>query len=218
MLEFLNSIGPILLLLLGWLMGLLSPGIADRIRRGYRRRDLMRAVLDELLTLQHVMAIVAYRIRARNMAVTNDFLETIIPIVENYKGPDRVERMIEAIKASRKLPQDQRIATHQAIQKPNASLSLRQYSLPLITTQISDLTICSLVFQRAVLHVRFHLDLCNQFVPHSQALHEKTFSDLSPENREAVTANLEQGYREYGDRAELIVEAIKAINNQYGQA
>jgi hypothetical protein len=217
MLEFLNGIGPVLLLILGWLMGLLSPGIAERIRRGYRRRDLMRAVLDELLGLQHVLAIVAYRIRARNMAVTNEFLDAIIPTVENYKGPDRVERMIEAIKTSRTLPEGQRAAIEHAAQKPNVGLALRQYSLPLITTQLSDLIICSLAFQRAVLHVRFHLDLCNQFVPYSQALHDRTFSDLSPEDREAVIANLEQGYREYGQRAELIVKAIRAIDDQYGR-
>jgi hypothetical protein len=110
--------------------------------------------------------------------------------------------MIEAIKTARNLPEDQRAAIDHAMRKPNVGLGLRQYSLPLITTQISDLPICSLAFQRAVLHVRFHLDLCNQFVPYSQALHDKTYSDLSPENREAVVANLEQGYREYGDRAE----------------
>ena|ERR1035437_3078835 len=125
--EFLNGIGPVLLLLLGWLMGLTSPGIAERIRRGYRRRDLMRGVLDELLGLQHVLAIVAYRVRARNMAMINDFLDSIIPIVENYNRPDRVERMIEAIKNSRQLPEEQRAAIHQAMQRPNVSLSLRQY-------------------------------------------------------------------------------------------
>ena len=216
MFEFLSSIGPVLLLLLGWLMGLLSPGIAERIRRGYRRRDLVRAVLDELLGLQHLMAIVAYRIRARRSEVTNDFLDAIIPVLNNYKGPDRIEGMIEAIKTSRNIPEDERTTIHEAMRKPNVGLSLRQYSLPLITTQISDLTICSLAFQRAVLHVRFHLDLCNQFVPYSQALNDRTFSDLSPENREAVITNLEQGYKEYGDRAERIVEAITAIDDQYG--
>jgi hypothetical protein len=193
-----------------------SSGLAGPNQCGYRRRDLIRGVLDELLSLQHLMAIVAYRIRSRNMLVTNAFLDAIIPILENYKGRDRVEQMIEAIKDSRKLPDDQRTAIHQAMKKPNVSLALRQYSLPLITTQTSDLTICSLDFQRAVLHVRFHLDLCNQLVPYTQTLHEKTFSDLSPENREAVIANLEQSYRQYGDRAELIVEAIKALDNQYG--
>ncbi len=218
MIEFLNSIGPLLLLLLGWLMGLVSPGIADRIRRGYRRRDLERAVLDELFGLQHVMAIVAYRIRARRMAVTNEFLDAIIPTVDKYKGPDRIEALIEAIKGARNLPEDQRAAIDKAMSRPNVSLALRQYSLPLIATQISDLTICSIAFQRAVLHVQFHLDLCNQFVPHSQALHDKTFSDLTPENRDAVIANLEQGFREYGDRAERIVEAIKAIDDQYGRS
>jgi hypothetical protein len=148
------------------------------------------------------------------MSVTNDFLDSIIPVVENYKGPDREEQMIEAIKKTRKLPEDQRAAVYQALQKPNAGLGLRQYSLPLITTQIADLTICSLDFQRAVLHIRFHLDLCNQAVPESQSLLQKTFSDLSPGNREALIGNLEQVYRGYGNQAEIIVQAIKALANR----
>ncbi len=197
-------------------MGLFSPLITERIRRASRRRDLIRGVLAELHFLQQVMALAAYTIRCRSMAVTDDFLDAIIPTLENYKGPDRDEQGIEAIKNSRKRPEDQRAAIHQAMRKPNAGLTLRQYSVPLITTLIPDLTICSSAFLQAVLHIRFHLDQCNQVVPPSQALLDKTFSVLSPENEDAVKGNLEQMYRQYGNRAELIVKAIKEIDDQFG--
>ena len=55
--EYLKQIETILTILLGWLLGLLTPGIAERIRRPYRRRDLMWAVVDEMLGIQHTMAV-----------------------------------------------------------------------------------------------------------------------------------------------------------------
>jgi hypothetical protein len=45
MVEFLRPFDTILTILLGWLLGLLTPSIAERLRRLYKRRDLVRAVV-----------------------------------------------------------------------------------------------------------------------------------------------------------------------------
>jgi hypothetical protein len=76
----------ILTILLGWLLGLLTPGIAERIRRPYRRRDLMQAVIDEMLGLQFAMAIVAFLIRSRRAELSDAFLDEIVPIIDAYHG------------------------------------------------------------------------------------------------------------------------------------
>jgi hypothetical protein len=47
---------------------LLTPGLAERIRRPYRRRDLTQAIVDEMLGLQYTMAVVVYNIRERLVA------------------------------------------------------------------------------------------------------------------------------------------------------
>ena len=59
MLEYLKQLEPVLTILVGWLLGVLTPGIVERIRRPYRSRDLRLAVVDEMLGLQYKMAIIA---------------------------------------------------------------------------------------------------------------------------------------------------------------
>lgn len=97
-------------------------------------------------------------------------------------------------------------------------MALRQYSVPLFATQIADLAICSRGFQRSVLRIRYHLDLYNQLVSYTQSLFEKTYNKPSPEDRAALIANQERGYRDAGVRAEIIVHAIGDLHKQYGSA
>ena len=212
MLEF----NTVLTILLGWLLGLLTPGIADRIRRPYRRRDLMRAVVDEMLGLQYIMALLAYEIRSRHARLSDAFLNEILPIFEAYNGPDRIEGMVTVIKEARLLSEEKRKAAYQAIGKPAAAMSLRQYSIPLLATQIADLSICSVELQRSVLNVRYHLDLYNQVASYTQSQYEMSFSNPGPHDRAALVTNHENGTIDAGKRAETILHAIADLRNRYG--
>jgi len=208
MLEKLKPFEPILMLVLGWAMGLLAVPITERIRRRYRKRDLMQAVLEELFGLQYTMALVAYRIRARSAEITDEFLDSILPIVEKYAGPDSQPRIVDGIKNLRKQPEKDRIAQHLAVKNPNAGILLKQYALPLLGAQIADLAICALPFQRTVLNIRYQLDLFNQSVPYLQTLFDKTFTVTDAQNRQTLINNMEEGYRDLARRAETMVKAI----------
>src|SRR5438876_102166 len=157
MLEFFSDNKPVIMLLFGWALALLTPMIAEHNRRRYRRRDLTRAVVDELVSLQFTMAMVAWRHRARNAQVTDIFLDSIIPFIQSYTGPDKDQGLVSAIQNSRARSEEERIAAHRELRKPSEGLFICQYALPLFVTQIADLAICPLPFQRSVLHVRYHL-------------------------------------------------------------
>ena len=217
MLEYVRAIETVLTILLGWLLGLLTAPIAERIRRPYRRRDLMRAVIDEMLGLQNVMAVVAHNIRVRRGEVSDAFLDEIIGIVEGYHGPDRSEGFLQGIRTSRQCSEAQRAAAHHAMRKPNVGLTLPQYAIPLFVTQIADLAICHLDFQRSMLHIRYHLDLYNQLVPYTRSLSDKTFNNPTPDDRKALIANQEQGYRDAGIRSEIIMRAISDLQKRHGR-
>ncbi|MGP8244530.1 MAG: hypothetical protein ACLQVN_08430 [Bryobacteraceae bacterium] len=208
---------PILTLLLGWLLGAFTPLLADTIRRPYRRRDLMRAVIDEMLGLQYTMAMVAHRIRARYAEVSDGFLDDLLPIVEGYRGPDRSEDLARGLAESRGLSEAQRATVDPARRKPDVGISLAQYATPLFATQIADLAICGVDFQRAVLHIRKQLGLFNDLVPYTRWLMDKTFGKPSPEDREALVTNQEAAYRDAGRRAEIIMRAISELCRRYSQ-
>jgi hypothetical protein len=161
------------------------------------------------------MATVAFRIRARYSDVSDAFLDGILPIVEAYHGPDRNEDFIEGLRKSRSLPEKERAAAHRGLRRPNIGIALRQYAIPLFATQIADLAICGLEFQRSVLKIRYHLDLYNQLVPYTLSLFEKTFNNPTPVDRAALIANQEQGYRDAGTRAEVIMQEVGHLKERY---
>jgi hypothetical protein len=185
--DFLKSLDAAFLVLLGWALGLFSPKIHEYIRRTYRQRELMNAVVDEFLGLQYTLAFVAYQVRSRQAAMTDKFLDFIMPVFEHYQGPD-----------PRKMPEAQRAALYKSKMSPKIGMNLVKYSPPLLATQISDLTMCPLDFQRSVLRVHHHLDLFNQSVPYTHALFQKTFDKPTELDRGIIIQNLEQAYLAIG--------------------
>src|SRR5260370_994327 len=68
-------------------------------------------------------------------------------------------------------------------------------------------------FQRAVLHIRYHLDLYNQLAAYTQSQFDKTFNNPSPQDRAALVTNQEEGYRDVCQRAEAIMRAIGELES-----
>ena len=211
MIENLEQLDPMLLVLLGWLLGLLTPGFGERIRRYYRRRDLVRAVVDEMLGLQYTMADVAIKIRMRRSEVPDAFLDEILPIIEGYNGPERNESHVESIRNYRKLSEAQRSDPS----RRNTAPLLADYAVPLFVSQMADLAICDLDFQRSVLRIRYHLELYNQNAKLTHALFSMTFNKPSREDNDALIKNRETAYEEAAGRAEIIMRAIGELKKKY---
>ena len=206
----------ILYLVLGWLIGIISPGIVERIRRERRRRDLVRSILSELTSLQYMMAIVAYRLRCKLATVTDEFLDWFAPIVAHYDGPEKPKGQEERLAKSRKISEQQRREVDLYIESEGRGLALKQYSLPFLQSVSNELPICSLDFQRRVLHVKGRLDVFNQHVSFLQTLFMKTF-EVPDSKYEKVTTNLSEGYSQLAEFAEDIANAIGEIESLSGE-
>ena len=211
MISLLSDFITVLLVLLGWLLGLLTAPIVERIRQHYRRRDVMRAITDELLGLRHTMAAASWRFYARRGDLSDAFIDKCLDIVDSYSGPDRNNHLGETIRNLRAVSATKRKEACLYLNKPGRGISVREYTPPLFATMFSDLVICPLSFQRDVLHVRHHLDIYNQKARELRAMHDKTFSELSDVNRAIIEENLEEGYQFLGERADIVVDAVTRI-------
>ena len=200
--------GQAIYILLGWLLGLLSPGIAERIRRKYRKTELIACVLGELRELQYTMAWVAHMLRAHLGLVTDKFLDWVEPLMRDYDGPDAIPNIAEAMAKVRAMPKECR-SMHLALRKPNRGLDLKEYSIPFLEAMAGEISICPLDFQRRVWRIKGQLDLFNQQVLSLRALFAKTFDpSITGNNREAVISNLNEGYEQLASRAQLIADAV----------
>ncbi len=209
--------GNLLHLLLGWLLGLTTLGIAEWVRRGYRKRELLASVTGELADLQYVIAIVASILRTHLADETDEFLDWLIPIIREYDGPSKDPRMAEGLLKMRGYPEEKRREAHLARRHPDAAVELMKYDLPFLTAQSAELSICPLDFQRGVSWIKCQLDYFNQRVDFLRSNYEKTFdTTIVDDNRVVIKTNLTNGYKDLARRAESIAKRIGDMRAMYG--
>jgi hypothetical protein len=210
MLEWLQPFDGILMLILGWLFGTLSPGISERIRRRYRQQELMSCVVGELSELRVTLALAASTFRERRFANSDEFIDWLIPILHSDQQNPTSKEMADALTSMRSCPESARIQAEKKLQRPESQLNVKQYAVPFITAHLAELSTCPLRFQRAVLRIKNSLDLYNQQVSLMSLLFDRTFS-AAPENHQRLLSNLEAGYEQMGKQAELIANEITPV-------
>lgn len=198
----------VLLIVLGWLLGLLAPAIVERIRKGHRSAELMRAIVSDLQELRYQMVCVSYLVRVRNGTLSKDWFDWFAPIALGYSGPNKVvlpSFLLDGENFSdaqwRKLPP----------LDADRGLALKQFSASLLAAHITELSILPIEFQVPLLHVRSKLELFNQHVVHLQRQFDLTFSVSGDTNRTALRANLEDGYKEIGEMAKRVADAVSNV-------
>src|SRR5215510_2779259 len=87
----------IILLILGWLIGLLSPIIVDVIRKRREAKELTVALYSELHELQYRLVNAVGLIEMRYGRPNREFFEWIKSIVKEYRGINSPENLLKII-------------------------------------------------------------------------------------------------------------------------
>jgi hypothetical protein len=202
----------LLLSLLQWLLGLLGPNLTDKIQRPRRRLDLMNGIHAELDHHRYVLAALAYKLQSFMAEVDHDFINWILPILENYSGPDAEPALAVSYRKLLSLTNDQIRAIHIAMHKPGSAVGLKTYALPFLDSQVPSLGICEADYQRRVLQIKSHQELMNQDIEFARATLGQTFDpSITGANREAVVQNLEKSYRTIARKARELASEITAL-------
>lgn len=106
--DILGQFEGLFALLLGWLLGTLSPAISEKIRRRYRAAELKRAIIADLKELRYTMASVSHVLHDHLGLMPDKWLDWVLPILQNYSGPEANPRTVEAVAAIRKCPPSDR--------------------------------------------------------------------------------------------------------------
>ena len=117
-------------LMLGWLLGLLSPGITERIRRKYRSKELRQSLIAEMRDLRYRMANVAHRVSENQGLVTDELLDWLLPTLRSYDGPLASTEYVDAVAKTREIPARGAPKGHLELYG-GYGLHLKEYSLPL---------------------------------------------------------------------------------------
>jgi len=207
------TIGTLGAIFLGWLLGMLSPPIVDRIRNRYKEQEVKRAIFTELRDLQLRLVFVTYKLEGRFGTFDKALLEWVTSVLESYKGMAKVDNLLELSKQY--LAFDDRafqaIAEHQKAQ-PGGGLNVKKYRAPYLDSNIGMLGIFSEQSRAALLDIRAQLDFFNEEIDEARMYHKMTF-DLSGSEKNHLVAcqNVETCYRNLAQKARHIVERTGPI-------
>lgn len=216
-LESADTLDKVLFLLLGWLLATLSPIIADAIRRKRDSKEIKGALLAELGELKYRMALGSYYAQKRFGTIDRTFLQWLRGVVATYSGPSPKESILTFIDMQLSMS-EQALSVFLAGEQAdgNSGLTLKKYAVPLLDARLVVLTWLPTPVQVLLLEVRTHLRMLDDEIDQARYYFQLTFDPkVIGDNRQSVTQNLENGYRQYGDRARIVAETIAKLEQTW---
>ncbi len=205
----------IIFVILGWLLGLLSPLIVLGIRNELRRKEIKKGIAAELIDARFRMASVVYITTIRFGNYNRELVKWLILVFEGYQGENPSENLLGLLKEQLKLDDNQfsEIVVHGKAD-PGAGLSVKKYRLPYLESKIAELSLFPQQFQRLALEILANLHLYNEEIEEARFYFKLTFeSGISSENHERAFEGGSECYRNLGERAKIIVERISKIKD-----
>lgn len=202
----------LVLIVFGWLLGLLSPVIVDTIKTRRENKLGRVAIRSELRDVAHKIALAAHAIHMRNGTVNRAHLEWLKGHLERYPVLSSLESLMEYLRCQLAFTDEQLIEhVRQTAEEPGKSLVLQKYPVPILDTRVSALWTFDTTVQRRLLDLRARLELLDDLVDRSRKYSDMTFTRLEGGNHDRVIENMEQTYVEYAKSAKRIVDLVEQL-------
>jgi hypothetical protein len=199
-------------LLIGWLLGLFGPWLADLIQKPYRRAQIKRSLFIELKRLRVQIAALVYVIASHKGLVDRLLIESLHPIFTS--GETAYENVLppEVLNTVLTWSDSQIAALSNSAEKRGAGLNLKNYDAPFLSASIPSLSLFTPEFQRRALGIHAQLALINQEIDVARNNLEKTFaSSLSEINHAAILSNIAVSYDHIFRQSRRLIDLIGTI-------
>ena len=200
-----------LLIVLGWMLGLLSPWLADTIQRPYKRSEVKRGIHLELKDLRTKLVAIVLQVSLYKGTLDQEMIRwarqrmETDPAVAKLVAPAPWELVS-------KLDNDNLNAASRALAPATMKLVFRRYSVPFLDSHLNALNWFSVDFQAAVHRIRSVLSVLNQEVEVTWFYFQKTFdASLTELNRNIIQNNYDGSHDFIGKAARQIIDEIEAV-------
>jgi hypothetical protein len=211
-----NDFTDILLILFGWLLGALCPGIIEAIRKRKTRSALFAAFSAELHDLRFSLAILHEATRSRLQTMDQGTLDFVRPILLDYQGDDDDRKMIAGLKQLFEQGDATYIALSNRPRDPGVTMLPIPYETPFLNAHVADLGQFPVPTQRALFRVLGELHMFNQQVADVRDAHAKTFVTTGA-NYTINQGNLRTAQEKLAVRAKEVVKAVNALIDTHGR-
>lgn len=203
----------ILVLFVGWALGILSSPITDAIRRRSVKRRITRAVVTELQSLQDAFASVVIRVSRRRGVLTHSLLDALRATLMSTAQPGPATKTLKTIDDLLEMDESA-LAADRALESPapQTFLSLRVQGLPFLESHLHRLDFYGHETQRRLLQIHAGAQMFNQYADEAKHYHLLTFDEgTSPGHLAALNANIELCYGRAAEKGSELVSQIAAL-------
>ena len=186
----------ILFLVLGWILGLLSPVVVDALTKKRRQAEARQGVLVELGELKLGLASDTFALAGSIGAWDREYLTWLKAVLESSRGAHDEERrqLLETVTGLLGLDDQQLAATARNAGLP-ATPALRKHHLPYLESKLETLASLRPEALRQLLEVKAQIGVINELLDDIRFCLGKSFDSLPPSTRQAIDASLQTSYR-----------------------
>ncbi len=183
----------IVLVFLGWLLGLLGPAIVDKIKRARENKLGRAAIVSELNELACTLSAAAYGVRMELGTADRHFLDWLKVFFEQNAVTPEFQRYIPILRTQLSWSdEDFGNALRYMAPKKGEGTLLQHYFVPLLDARVSALWSFDTSFQRQLLDIRRRVALLDDLVDRSRKYFDMTFTKLEGDNHRLVIENFNQ--------------------------
>jgi hypothetical protein len=205
-----DVINSLLLVLLGWLLGLVGPAIQERIRRRYQHERIREAIVSELTQLREECASTTVTIEAKAGRLTKDLLTWHRSLHGDRPLPPPLDQLTDV---TQRLERADDVVFAELAPRlkspPGSGLNLKELDLPYTKIKVADLELFSESGRRRILEILSRIRIFNQQVDESRFFFKLTFdSGISEANHASAQAQVQGAYDAAGQQSRLISDLV----------
>lgn len=204
----------LLYLFLGWLLGLASPLIVERIKRTYTKQELLNGIKTELNETQFRILCLSSLLGMRYGKYDRTYLEWCLPYFKYYKGNEQKENCVKSREELLKLNDEKIEQTTLSLkrkQEQGIGLSLKKYHLPFLDSKIGEISKFNIELQNIIYEIISRLQLFNDEIDKAIEYHQMTFdSTISNENHRIIRFEITNKYKIL---QEMAIGIVKKMDN-----
>ena len=209
------TLGGIGLLVLGWLLGMLSPAITKAIGAKHEANKVRIAIDSELREFAYALIQVIHISDSRRGSHSAESIEWLLEREKRYRGHFPQENMSKALQRLKGINEEPMAVFNVEMKtaESNKGLALKSASLPYLQSKIQDLPMLTEEEHARLLEIWGQVSIYNETIGEAKRYYWLTFdSSVSSDNYATIRASLEDAYYQVAFRAKFIVQRLDSLN------
>jgi hypothetical protein len=199
-------------IILGWLLGILSPVIVSRITRGYKRKDLHAGIIKEINHIKLRLIFTLDLLSKKTGSYNQELAAWLLKQYESLDYNDPLEIKAYRIMISATPQEFEVLKSHLSVPK-GTGMTLQKVQLLFINMHLTDFSLFSSNFQSEIFELKSRVEILNSQIELAEKYFFMTFdSNVIPSNLPLIKNDLEAKYLHLETAFKRTIEQIETIN------